>query len=525
MLNSNKQQDPHQFVQGILKDLKIDTSHSEQSQAETDYWLSNTGLDDTKLTDLTDIPFVTIDNEDSKDLDQALYISETKSGYQVLYALADAAYYIRPGSALFTEALQRGTTFYTPLMAAAMLPTPLSEGLISLNPNVHRRALVFDMQLGSDAAVLSCSIVRAKMCSQAKLNYPGVQHWLDTTSDNTEPYHQSLRLLKEVGEKLIIAGEQRGIVGFNRTATHIELEGQPPQFRVTVRERVATERYNEQMSLICNMQGAQMLLGLSGITDVLQAVYRVHEAPLKKSLKQLKSTLNEFADSFSDRDDAAKWHWHEGQSLADYVAKLPTEPEHQRQVGAIQRQIMQAQRGSRFTPEPGEHHALKASSYARFSSPMREVVGIFTHKELLEALDGNHLNDAADHELREQVIEAANSARQKQRQLDKKIQLATLQRIFLAELDVQQPHWHQGTIMGLRTDKLYVQLDDMALDIKIYVDDLNETFNTEYTVGNTKAKASDPLAPSWVLGDGVQLSVQAYDEARSRFVFDLRALT
>jgi len=396
MLNSNKQQDPHQFVQGILKDLKIDTSHSEQSQAETDYWLSNTGLDDTKLTDLTDIPFVTIDNEDSKDLDQALYISETKSGYQVLYALADAAYYIRPGSALFTEALQRGTTFYTPLMAAAMLPTPLSEGLISLNPNVHRRALVFDMQLGSDAAVLSCSIVRAKMCSQAKLNYPGVQHWLDTTSDNTEPYHQSLRLLKEVGEKLIIAGEQRGIVGFNRTATHIELEGQPPQFRVTVRERVATERYNEQMSLICNMP--------------------------------------------------AKWHWHEGQSLADYVAKLPTEPEHQRQVGAIQRQIMQAQRGSRFTPEPGEHHALKAS-------------------------------------------------------------------------------WHQGTIMGLRTDKLYVQLDDMALDIKIYVDDLNETFNTEYTVGNTKAKASDPLAPSWVLGDGVQLSVQAYDEARSRFVFDLRALT
>ena len=258
---------------------------------------------------------------------------------------------------------------------------------------------------------------------------------------------------------------------------------------------------------------------------MLQAVYRVHEAPLKKSLKQLKSTLNEFADSFSDRDDAAKWHWHEGQSLADYVAKLPTEPEHQRQVGAIQRQIMQAQRGSRFTPEPGEHHALKASSYARFSSPMREVVGIFTHKELLEALDGNHLNDAADHQLREQVIEAANSARQKQRQLDKKIQLATLQRIFLAELDVQQPHWHQGTIMGLRTDKLYVQLDDMALDIKIYVDDLNETFNTEYTVGNTKAKASDPLAPSWVLGDGVQLSVQAYDEARSRFVFDLRALT
>ena len=88
------------------------------------------GIDDPTLVDLTALPFVTIDHDDSRDLDQALYIARRGAGYAVYYALADGAYYVRPGSALFTEALARGASFYLPEICEPMLPRALSEDLV-----------------------------------------------------------------------------------------------------------------------------------------------------------------------------------------------------------------------------------------------------------------------------------------------------------------------------------------------------------------------------------------------------------
>ena len=102
---------PEQLISETLETLDIVVAHDKDCLAETQHWLDNPGLDDPALTDWSSLPFVTIDNPDSRDLDQALLIEQTSSGYRVRYALADAAYYIRPESALFQEALRRGTTF------------------------------------------------------------------------------------------------------------------------------------------------------------------------------------------------------------------------------------------------------------------------------------------------------------------------------------------------------------------------------------------------------------------------------
>lgn len=520
-MKENPYPDPHDVIHQALLALGINVEHSPESLSETTYWLNNDGLDDPTLADMTSIPFVTMDNEDSRDLDQALYIRNQAEGYQVLYALADASYYIRPDSALFTEALLRGTTYYTPLLAAPMLPTQLSEGLISLNPLALRRSLVFDMRLDNNAVVTRCEIVRAKIISQAKLSYAGVQFWLDSGEAHSKNYHSSLTLLKEVGEKLIAASDSRGVIRFNRTENHIEIAGSPPRLQATLRERFDTERYNEQISLLCNSQGAELLLGFAGVTDVLQAIFRVHEAPLRKNLGRLKETLNALSNTYPD---PLTWRWQDGQALAEYVANLPDAPQYQRRVKAIQRQVMQAQRGSTFTAEPGEHHALKAASYARFSSPMREVVGIFTHKELLEALNGGKFDNDADHELRDRVIDAANASRQRQRQLDKHIEFAVLQAVFSHDLEACEVPWHSGTIMGMRTDKIYISLDDMALDVKVYRNDLNNAYATTYTISEATAVPADHSLPSWQLGQGIQLRIQSYDTARARFVFTLQAI-
>ncbi|MFK8076653.1 MAG: ribonuclease catalytic domain-containing protein [Granulosicoccus sp.] len=509
---------PEQLINDTLESLDIVVAHDKDCLAETQHWLDNPGLDDPALTDWSSLPFVTIDNPDSRDLDQALLIEQTSTGYRVRYALADAAYYIRPETALFKEALRRGTTYYTPSMASPMLPVALSEGLVSLNPLVDRRALVFDMLVNNDGSVRKTTVVRAKICSQAKLNYAGVQDWLDSNAPPVKPYEHSLLLLRELGNKLIDASELRGVVKFDRTETHIKIEGDPAQFKLSVRKRYDTERYNEQISLMCNMQGAEMLLVLQGASNVLQAIFRVHDAPLRKSLNGLRETIDQFSQL---HDEPALWRWHKDQSLSEYLDQLPDSERDKRTVRAIQRQVMQAQRGSTYEPEASEHHALKAASYARFSSPMREVVGIFTHKELLEALGADASENHLDEKLRDSVIEAATVARSKQRQLDKKIALAALQQEFSSELLSGKSEPRTGTIMGIRKDRLYVSFDNTALDIKVYKDDLNAVMETDYTLSKAIATPSSDAKPSWRLGDFVALTLLRYDKERARFVFSI----
>ncbi|MFK7891704.1 MAG: ribonuclease catalytic domain-containing protein [Granulosicoccus sp.] len=543
-MTTKKTPSPHTQIKHVLDDLGIQCEYSVDAIAESKAWLVSPGIDDPELTDLTALPFVTIDNPDSRDLDQALHIQADDDGYLLHYALADAAYYVRPGSALFQEALSRGATFYTPLIAAPMLPVNLSEGLVSLNPGVDRRALIFELTIDTDGEVTRCSVLRGRIHSHAKLNYGGVQAWLNDEAECSEKWHASLRLLKSLGECLIKASERRGVIPFDRQETAIQTSKDASRFSIGARKRYRTEKYNEQLSLICNMQGAQLLLGLSGYSDALQAVYRVHEAPLKQKTAQLRKTLSDFAAKQTSPDI---WQWQAGQSLADYVAQLPAGEQNKRRVRSVQRQIMQAQRASSFQPDAGEHHALKAASYARFSSPMREIVGIFTHKELLEAMmadtgipddspvasqddfahgqvgdetDSESRNEA-DEALREAVISAANGSRRLQRQVDKRIELLALHDVFDEELNADVTVEHVGTIMGFRSDRLYISLDSMAIDIKIYQKDLQHQYSTRYAIDNISAVPDDDTCPQWLLGDAVRISLYAFDAERNRFVFHL----
>jgi len=544
---------PDTVIEDVLEELEIVLKHSADAETEASYWLDNPGHDDPSLEDLTALAFITIDNPDSRDLDQALHIDQTADGYRVRYALADAAYYVRPGSALFDEALQRGATFYTPLIAAPMLPTRLSEGLVSLNPEVPRRALVFDIQLNDDASLQKTGVVRALIRSRAKLSYGGVQDWLDSHCgleaseseraimncsvetvhkssnqhtvdplDADVPYKQTLMLLQHVGEKLISISAQRGVVPFDRSETSISVNSNTGSFEVGRRHRYMTEQYNEQISLLCNMQGAELLMALQGHSDALQAVYRVHAAPLSKNSKSLKNTLDQLVDTHSLDD---RWRWQEGESLAQYVRKLPTDATSSRLKSTIQRQIMRAQRASVFQPEPDIHHALKAAAYARFSSPMREIVGIFTHKELLESLtiDQPTLSTLDDQLLRGKVIKAANTARQTQRKLDKKIQFSVIQSVLNTNISTDNKKLYTATIIGLRHDRLYASIDGLALDFKIYRDDLDEQFNTRYEISGTKAVPADQNQPIWLLGQGIALSARAYNRERKRFLFEIRS--
>ncbi len=524
----------------LLDKYEIAREHSSDALAEADSWQKRPGIDDPLLSDWTSLPFVTIDNEDSRDLDQALLIEQNEDGgYRVRYALADAAYYVPPGSALFNDALQRGVTYYTPAYAAPMLPPNLSEGLVSLNPDVKRRALVFDMQLKPSGECANTTIVRACIKSVAKLSYNGVQALLDahlpsdsTHNDpiqDTEPtspaYLSSLLLLRTLGELLMQKALDRDVIPFKRNETQISISA-AGDITMAQRKRPRTEKYNEQLSLLCNMQGALMLTQLSASSEELQAVYRVHDAPLQGRLKALRRLLEEFAEQ---TNLSQQWRWHKDQSLADYVNALPSDTAMQHVRAAVERQILVCNQSSEYQSEPGRHHALAAESYARFSAPMRELVGVFTHKELLEALvvtPSPLIGDAAfevppDATLREQVIRVANESRARQKRLSKEIALLALEAVLTKDLETDTPPVRTGTIMGFKRERAYIACNDIAVDLKVDGADIAKQHDTQYQFDNINAKASDAGAPSWQLGEAVGVITLGYNKEHRRFMLGL----
>jgi ribonuclease R len=512
----------------IVARFGLDPLYPDEVHREARQYREATGIDDPSLEDLTGLPFVTIDNRDSRDLDQALYITRDGPGYQLYYALADASYYVRPGSALFAEALSRGASFYLPGLTLPMLPRVLSEDLISLNHGQARRSLVFRMYLDKQAGCTRTELIRGRICSARKLSYPGVQRYYDDPGGSGyrgEPWQESLDLLREVGKLRIAGARHRNVVLYHRSELEIHLAKERKLgFTMATTQRLDVERYNEQISLLCNVEGARLMAAATDQSHV-QPVFRVHPEPSDAALTGLARMTADLTELH--QLDAEIWRWRgpDGEPLADYLDRLPRYSRFRRLSRAIERQARMLNERSTFEDEPAPHHGIGAPFYARFSSPMREIVGIFTHKEALELLAGPEGAPPAerDIELREQVLQAGNRAKEIQRQLTKQAHRLVLDRLLDQELsrpEAQRPHY-RGTIMGLTGSRLYVQLDDPAVDIKVYVADLETQLRCKLRLDRSEiALVPDrDRCPPLRIGDPIVVVVSGFSQRRNRWRF------
>lgn len=499
----------NQRLEKIVQRLKVPTEQSVDVPTDA-------GIND-DLVDLTAEPFVTIDNPGSRDLDQALLIEPVEHGWRVRYAIADASYFVRPGTALFDYALERGASYYLPGFALPMLPRTLSEGIVSLNPDVIRRAVVFDILVGEDGEVQKTALVRAKIRSCAKLTYDGVQRWFDAGAEGDEVWAPSVRLLRDLGECRAARARARGVIEYDRNEAGIEIvDG---RFTLRLRKRNDVERWNEQLSLLCNTEGARLTREADAKLDDLQSVYRVHLPPLQRRLSELRRQIATVCDR---HDLRGAWRWDGEQPLAEYLRELPEEPWRPRR--AIELQIRYTNRASEYSDRVGPHFALAVEQYARFSAPMREIVGIFTHKEALEALGLSGTNTSEDDALRDRVIEAGNESRRLQKRIDKEVMLLAIGDLLDADLALPAASrpTRRGTIVGLRASRVYVLLDALPLELKVYTEDLEAVTGASWTFDEDVLRN---VAESLTIGDGVALRVAHYDEARRRYVFEVERLS
>lgn len=470
-------------------------------RAEVQAWLASPGIDDPALVDRTALPFVTVDGPDTRDLDQALHVARLRDGWRVSYAVADAAWFVRPGSALFDEALARGASYYLPGLVVPMLPRELSEGIISLNPAVPRRALVMQMTLDSRGDCTGTEIVRARIRSRAKLAFGQVQALLDRTSHelrNSE-YAESLRGLAEVGAVRLARAEERGVVRHRRSEVEVKLG---PHWRfVATRELDGdVERYNEQLSLLANEQGARLLAAADRDDDHVQPIYRVHPAPAPERIRELAARVRELALRHGLSPDV--WSWNrDTETLSSYLGRLPHTGPGRRVALAVHQLALWVNGRSAFSAEPGSHFGVGAELYARFTAPMREIVGVFCHKEAWEKLAGR--GPAGDEPLRDAVIDAANRAKELQKRLTKAANLLVLDQLFS-----ERRGKLSGTVVGVAKNKLYVVLDDPPVEVKVYVRHLERQLGQRPTLDDAEMELATGDGWRVRLGDALSLSVR-----------------
>ena len=486
------------------------------------------GIEARDLKDLTALPFCTIDSAQTRDLDQALCIERTASGYRVWYALADAAAFVRPGGALFDEALNRGASYYLPGLVIPMLPPALSEGLISLNPNVDRRALVFELTLDESARCVETNLHRARIHSRAKLSFETVQAFLDAPSQHPiEPTDlaQSLKNLRAVGEQRARDRTERNVVRYRRTDVQTRIGDDPMRFVVIDDLRNDVERYNEELSLLCNVEGARFLRAGDSESDHVQPIYRVHPAPERDRIARFEATLAQLVSAHGLDPELWGYPNASGDSLAQYLAALPREGAQGRIAAAIHRQAIIMNARSAFSQRAGGHYGVGAEVYARFSAPMREIVGVFLHKEALEKLAGHASPHAAqaDDALRERIVERANEAKRLQGMITNAANRLAIDQVF-GERQARQPDTpFAATVMGMTADRVYLRLDDPAIEVKAYLRDLargsSEKLAIDVAGVALRSRTSERVLCR--LGDEVHVAVDGRDERRNRWMLRL----
>lgn len=404
--------------------------------------------------DLSDLPFVTIDGEDARDFDDALYCSATDDGFELWVAIADVGHYVRSGSALDVEALSRGNSVYLPDRVVPMLPEALSNDLCSLRPEERRMTLVCKMLLGPRGAVRSFEFFEAVIRSWARLTYTDVGAFLEGAHlPVSKPVIASLRNLHKTFKALRKARERRGGLDFESNEVKLELN----EGRVVALHPV--QRNDAHMLVEEAMIAANVCAAMFLEEKEAGALYRNHEPPSDEKRAQLKTAF-EFAGVPFDVANLTP------KSLAAAMAALSDREDKALFDVLILRSLMQAN----YTPDNKGHFGLGLTHYAHFTSPIRRYPDLVVHRAIkalchgkMPALSGEALMAAG-----EQCSMTERRAEDVERGVTSWLKCEYLSHHLGEQFD--------GMVMAVTNFGLFVELDTFYLQGLVHISNLGSDY-------------------------------------------------
>jgi len=340
-----------------------------------DYTPEVADADKVHRIDLRSLPFVTIDGEDARDFDDAVYCEPKRSGgWRLFVAIADVSHYVQPDSALDREAQLRGNSVYFPDFVVPMLPEVLSNGLCSLNPKVDRLCMVCEMTISGAGRISGYTFYEAVMYSHARLTYNQVGQVLEAQGESgsviRQQYHDLLPQLDELYalyKVLRTAREARGAIDFETRETRILFDDERKISRIVPTDRNDAHKVIEECMLAANVCSARFLgaLGLPGL-------YRVHEPPKPEKLEKVYAYLAELGLSM---------RWGEKVTPQEYqevMAAIVGRPDQ----NIIQTVLLRSMNQAVYQPENKGHFGLAYPAYTHFTSPIRRYPDLLVHRAI-----------------------------------------------------------------------------------------------------------------------------------------------
>ena len=338
------------------------------------------GVDAAGREDLREVPLVTIDGEDARDFDDAVWAEPEGTGWRVIVAIADVAHYVRPGSALDREAWARGNSVYFPDRVVPMLPEALSNGWCSLRPGEDRGCLFVEMRFDAGGTRTAHRFGRGIMRSAARLTYEQAQAAQDAGEDPTGtlvPLHGAFRAL-------LAARERRGTLELDLPERRVRLDAAGTVLGVEPRARLDSHRLIEEFMVAANVCAAEELERLGQ-----PCMYRVHDRPSDQKLEGLRQFLGAFDIALPQGD---RLHPRDFAHVLDLVADRP-------EARLVHETVLRSQSQAAYAPENIGHFGLALARYAHFTSPIRRYADLLVHRALVRGLklgdDGLQETEAA----------------------------------------------------------------------------------------------------------------------------------
>lgn len=477
---------PYEFPDNVLKDA--------------DSFKEPSAKDREGRVDLRDLALVTIDGEDARDFDDAVYAEKRPGGgYRVVVAIADVSHYVRTGKPLDDEAQERGTSVYFPHFVLPMLPEALSNGLCSLNPQVDRLCMVCDLNLSRAGRVTKFEFYPAVMHSKARLTYTQVAQYFDGDSaaiPEDRDVRKSLNTLFQLYQVLKGLRAQRHAMEFETVETYMTFDELGGIQEILPRTRNDAHKLIEECMLLANVAAAEFAL-----KNDIPMLYRVHEPPEFSRIQKVREFVKLLGLNFPEQPTQADY-----QAVIDATKDRIDAPSIH---AVLLRSMMQAYYGA----ANAGHYGLAYEAYTHFTSPIRRYPDLLLHRAIKAHLaqkpypiSGAALDDAGEH------------FSQTERRADEASRSVTM----WLKCHYMQQHLGEefvGVISAVTEFGLFVTLKDLYVDGMIHVSQLGDDFfmfdqASQSLVGQSRGQ-------TFSLGDEVKVKVAGVNLEERKIDFEL----
>lgn len=463
--------------------------------------------------DLRQLPLVTIDGEDARDFDDAVYCEPLdQGGWQLWVAIADVSYYVRPGTALDDEAQQRGNSVYFPEQVVPMLPEVLSNGLCSLNPQVDRLCMVCEMTISSKGQLEQYEFYQAVMNSKARLTYTKVWGILQGEPALHKRYPEQvphLRNLHDLYRAVKQARNKRGAIEFETQESKFIFNAQRKIDHIVPVERNDAHKLIEECMILANVSAAQLLE-----KNQTEALYRVHDEPNADRLSAFTSYLGEVGISHNIGAEAKP------QDFTHVVNKIANRPDQE----LIQTMLLRSMKQAVYSNENIGHFGLALDAYAHFTSPIRRYPDLVVHRAIKGLLDKQQQRKSTTGGKRysfDEVEQLGEQCSMTERRADD----ATRDVADWLKCEFMQDHvgdTFAGVISAVTSFGFFVRISDFHIDGLVHISTLD---NDYYHFDEVKQHLiGESFGTVHRLGDLVTVKVAAVnlDERKIDFLLDVK---